>query len=294
MDPRNWTHSTSLGLSRRNCPPLQPLADRIHLGLPVQPGMTRNPTLSGSSRIRSKGEKNHPKSKSSTISLRLDIPYVSSSDPKLRVKSPRIRSAALPKTRGPLTITFSDDVDTKRTRSMSSALPTSRRSDLPNYASASNQTTTSYRTQKTHTNDASPRTAQGHKFHPSSHGMSSSTGHIDSRAATTEDFYCHRREIHATVSSLGTRIGGLENMIAAALPTVAEARLLWMETTVIKAPTKLATTHHALCEYCEYTSLPPICPSERLSGSIYRWESKIPNIYSESSRASPVFEVDLR
>ncbi|KAG8739370.1 hypothetical protein FRC10_005689 [Ceratobasidium sp. 414] len=39
--------------------------------------------------------------------------------------------------------------------------------------------------------------------------------------------------------------------MAAVLPIVAEARLLWMENTVVRAQTKLGTTRRAFCQYLQ-------------------------------------------
>ncbi|KAJ1309017.1 hypothetical protein OPQ81_004699 [Rhizoctonia solani] len=88
------------------------------------------------------------------------------------------------------------------------------------------------------------RHARGHKGPPGSH----STRRVAENMITTRVFDCYRREVHTVVSTLGSRVGALENTIAATLPVVAEARLLWMENAIVKTPTKLGTTRHALCE----------------------------------------------
>lgn len=60
-----------------------------------------------------------------------------------------------------------------------------------------------------------------------------------------------RQDTDAALLDLNSRVGFLESTVAAALPIVAEARLLWMENTVVKARTKLGTTRQALCQYCK-------------------------------------------
>ncbi|CAE6522754.1 unnamed protein product [Rhizoctonia solani] len=89
------------------------------------------------------------------------------------------------------------------------------------------------------------RHAQGHKASP----RSRSANRILENTVTAQDFDCHRREVHSVVSNLGSRVGVLESAIAAALPVVVEARLVWMENMIIRTPTKLGTARRAFCEY---------------------------------------------
>ncbi|CUA69140.1 hypothetical protein RSOLAG22IIIB_03818 [Rhizoctonia solani] len=99
----------------------------------------------------------------------------------------------------------------------------------------------SHRTQETR----ATRHAQGHKVPLRPRSVIC----IPENTVTTQDFDCHRREVHTVISTLGSRVGALENTIAAALPVVAEARLLWMENAILRDPKKLGTTRRALCEY---------------------------------------------
>jgi hypothetical protein len=95
------------------------------------------------------------------------------------------------------------------------------------------------------------RCPQGHKAPSRPHTKSTSAPRITPEPATIKDLESHRKETIEAVSGLNSRVGALENTVAAALPIVAEARLLWMENTVIRAQTKLGTTRQALCQYCE-------------------------------------------
>jgi hypothetical protein len=97
----------------------------------------------------------------------------------------------------------------------------------------------------------SARYPQGHKTPSRPHTKSHSAPRITPEPATVKELESHRKETIAAVSDLNSRVGALENTVAAALPIVAEARLLWMENTVIRAQTKLGTTRQALCQYCE-------------------------------------------
>ncbi|CAE7233449.1 unnamed protein product [Rhizoctonia solani] len=89
------------------------------------------------------------------------------------------------------------------------------------------------------------RHAQGHK--------APLRARIPENVVTIQDFDCHRREVHTVVSTLGSRVGALENTIAAALPVIAEARLLWIENAIIRNPTKFGTTRRAFCECYGHT-----------------------------------------
>lgn len=249
--------------------PLRPPSDRIHSAIPSKPRTAPSTIYYGLSRASSGKENRLPTSKLSAVSSsRPDVPQPGTppEDPNIRMlrpahsaRSPILKPPGQLTTRGPLTITFSDNIPLKPSRSVppSSIQPPSssfkRRCEVSaterHRVPASNQT--SVGTYQVHASNTTMRNAQGHKTLPHSHGRSSSTSRIEPRPVTTRDFDCHRREVHAAVSSLGPRIGALENTVAAALPIVAEARLLWMENTVVKAPTKLGTTRRALCEYCK-------------------------------------------
>ncbi|CAE6387763.1 unnamed protein product [Rhizoctonia solani] len=91
------------------------------------------------------------------------------------------------------------------------------------------------------------RYAQGHRVPLNSQPYS--PNRVPKTTVNKQDFDCHRREVRAIVSTLGSRIGVLENTLAVALPVIAEARILWMENAVIITPTKLKTTRRAFCEY---------------------------------------------
>jgi hypothetical protein len=93
------------------------------------------------------------------------------------------------------------------------------------------------------------RYAQGHRVPLNSQPYS--PNRVPKTTVNKQDFDCHRREVRAIVSTLGSRIGVLESTLAVALPVIAEARILWMENAVIITPTKLKTTRRAFCEYCE-------------------------------------------
>ncbi|KAL5636611.1 hypothetical protein ACGC1H_000536 [Rhizoctonia solani] len=160
------------------------------------------------------------------------------------IKSPNKRG------RGSLTLAFSNSgsTDTKPPRSIlrpSSAVPFNgkRFCELTN-TEYKNAITSDHRAQETH----ATRHAQGHKVPR----RSRSTIRIPESAVTTQDFDCHRREVHTVVSTLGARVSALENTIAAVLPVVAEARLLWMENAIVRSPAKLGTTRRALCECYEH------------------------------------------
>ncbi|KAH7343425.1 hypothetical protein B0J17DRAFT_642339 [Rhizoctonia solani] len=91
----------------------------------------------------------------------------------------------------------------------------------------------------------STRHPQGHRAPP----RSRSATRAPETTTTVQDFDRHRREVHTIVSTLGSRLGALENTIAAALPVVVEARLLWMENAIVRASAKLGTTRRVFCEY---------------------------------------------
>ncbi|CAE6428647.1 unnamed protein product [Rhizoctonia solani] len=153
--------------------------------------------------------------------------------------------------RGPLSVKFSNDTTTytKPMRPVlvaSSSIPAhhdKRRPGVYKMEDKANAHNISIKHQ-VHGNNI-PRCAQGHK----STSRLRFARHTSQKVTTEQNFDCCRREVNATVSTLGSRVGALENTLAAVLPAVVEARLIWMENAVVSTPTKLGTTRRAFCEY---------------------------------------------
>ncbi|KAF8709403.1 hypothetical protein RHS03_02765, partial [Rhizoctonia solani] len=126
-----------------------------------------------------------------------------------------------------------------------------------------------------------PRCAQGHK----STSRLRFARHTSQKVTTEQNFDCCRREVNATVSTLGSRVGALENTLAAVLPAVVEARLIWMENAVVSTPTKLGTTRRAFCEYCELTFWNFACEEEGLGSRCFLDKNSRYETYTRCIRA---------
>lgn len=181
-----------------------------------------------------------------------------------------IQTASLPsisrlqkanKNTGPLEIVFSGSLIAEPPRS-SVASTMHPRSVSPHRAQRSHGSSFRYesvaggsagypKTNMTRSDDLSTRNPQGHRAPPCSFGKSTLAPRIQSDLVDIQTLEAYRQDTNATLSNLSSRVGFLESTVAAALPIVAEARLLWMEHTVVKARTKLSTTRQALCQYCK-------------------------------------------
>ncbi|CAE6539844.1 unnamed protein product [Rhizoctonia solani] len=234
-------YENPLKYTRKPSPPPKSRVNRIH-SLTSPTRSTTPPTIGPSISSTSMDKENLAPGLEAT---NLSSHYATNSTNSWsNTKSPKKRS------RGSLTLVFSNNAstDTKPPRSIlksSSAISSNgkRLYELTN-TEYENTTTNDHRAEEIPTT----RHAQGHKVPR----RSRSVVRIPENVVTTQDFDCHRREVHTVVSTLGSRVSALENTIAAALPVVAEARLLWMENAIVRGPAKLGTTRHALCEYYQH------------------------------------------
>ncbi|KAG8753144.1 hypothetical protein FRC12_011665 [Ceratobasidium sp. 428] len=97
--------------------------------------------------------------------------------------------------------------------------------------------------------DFAPRYPQGHRISSRPSAKAASTSRVQPEAAVAKELKAHIKETATAISNLDSQVGSLNTSMAAVLPIVAEARLLWMENTVVRASTKLGTTRQAFCQY---------------------------------------------
>ncbi|CAE6411567.1 unnamed protein product [Rhizoctonia solani] len=226
-----------------------PLRNRIHShNLPKR---SASPSLSSTS----VGKEYHAmrpistKTSFSYATKNVDPWSVGSDYPSQSSTSPHQRA------RGPLSVTFSNSVSTDTKPKRSRLVPPSSISLHVKRRSGSSKTggepatngdpvSERYQTQ----DNFITRYAQGHK----TTSRLRSPSHTLKQTVTTKDFDFHCREVHAALSTLGSRIVVLENTLAAALPVVVEARLLWMENAIVSDPVKLRTTRRAFYKNPRY------------------------------------------
>ncbi|KAG9127399.1 hypothetical protein FRC07_014344 [Ceratobasidium sp. 392] len=97
--------------------------------------------------------------------------------------------------------------------------------------------------------ESAPRYPQGHKILSRPTVRLTPASRVQQETAVAKKLEAHVKETATAISNLNTQVSSLSTSMEAILPIVAEARLLWMENTVVRAPTKLGTTRQALCQY---------------------------------------------
>ncbi|KAF8605339.1 hypothetical protein BDV93DRAFT_554716 [Ceratobasidium sp. AG-I] len=197
-----------------------------------------------------------------------DIPHLLQppSDSMLRVPRPTgaanppiLRSPNANENKGPLKIVFSGSLvaEPPRSDTASKMHPrplaphrTKRCRDSPfRYEAATSEFAGYPKINMTRSDSLSIRNPQGHRAPSRSVGKPTLVPRIQPEPINVQALETYRQDTNAALSSLSSRVGFLEGAVAAALPIVAEARLLWMENTVVQARTKLSTTRQALCQY---------------------------------------------
>ncbi|KAG8701741.1 hypothetical protein FRC08_003923 [Ceratobasidium sp. 394] len=244
---------------------LVPSTDRIHLGISPNRGTekssaynsasTRQPSTSG-------GKENitfvSPPSAMPALGPVIPSSYASNQQavPRSRKRTnPTILQVSnVPVSRGPMKVVFSESLVAVPTRTATPLRAPSlhrakRRTELPPQSDSSTRALSGKL--RARFEETTARYPQGHRIAPRSRTKSPAASRPQPEVATAKALEKHVRETAAEVSNLNSHVSSLNTTMAAVLPIVAEARLLWMENTVIRAQTKLGTTRQAFCQYCE-------------------------------------------
>ncbi|KAG9104206.1 hypothetical protein FRC06_004631 [Ceratobasidium sp. 370] len=250
---------------------LAPPPDRIHSSISPDQRTENPPAFNPAStrRIQISGDKENITFLSPPLAMPAPRPavpffYASSSQQGGPNAIPRSRKRAnstvlnvsnAPDRRGPMKVAFSESLVAEPSRSTTpprvpSPYRAKRRTELPVQPRSAYSGVRAL-TGKLHARfeETAQRYPQGHRTAPRLYAKLPPASRARPEVATAKALENHARETAAEISYLNSQVSSLSSTMAAVLPIVAEARLLWMENTVVQAQTKLGTTRQAFFQY---------------------------------------------